>query len=306
MYSMAVSLLQHGSQSRPAPPGEALAAISPLDPLLPAEALDLDEVQNYYTSVGAALVNYPAQALNAEISRLVETSLSPEVDLSEGDKYLEYTSGYIQQLCDDETAPFLEVTDAALMEIFAPAFNSRRRPEVTLGRSTMQDLYLAQSDLLCELEEENMPGRNREGIAARLALLAIGTRNAAQSKAPERLIYPASVRECRNGGINHHLNHNAYRFNGNQKTPLRTRYPEVARNHPSPDILALSFSGLVRTTGRKLHARHVKPRDVLRFIERETDGKNLGTLALDFLDTLGDEVQQQIDDFQQSRANGDY
>lgn len=297
MYSMAVSLLQHGSPSRPAPPGEALAAINPLSPLLPAEALDLGELQNYYNSVDDALVNYPAQALNAEISRLVETSLSPEVDLSEGDKYLEYMSGHIQQLCDDETAPFLELADAALMEIFEPAFNTRRRPEVVLSYGTMQDIYLTQSDLLCELEEENMPGRSKDGLAARLALLAIGARSAAQSDAPEKLIYPASVRECRNGGINHHLNHNMYQLNDDKKTALRARYPEVTRGHPGPDILALSFSGLVRATGKKLHAKHVKPRNVLRYIQRETDGNNLSTMALDFLDTLGDELQQEIDDF---------
>ena len=137
-----------------------------------------------------------------------------------------------------------------------------------------------------------MSQRKKDGLMARLALLALSARQGNGGK----ILYPTTMRECRNGGVNHHLNHNVYAFDGSRKIPMRVRYGEQQVRGHSPDILALSFSGLVRSVGRQLYARR-SPSDVVRYIKRETEDLPVGRLGRDFLDGMTQEVHQRIAHF---------
>lgn len=283
----------HSPETFIAPGYEALAtlAVEGVNPLLPAEALPLPAIEQYYDEAASALAELPARRLAATVSRCVEVSLSPDIDETESLQYLQKASALTDEVVyGQKTAPYIEVLETSLLDTFKPAFSARRH-QADLTTDVITDIYKGIGSLIDEVLAEPLAEKNRVGFEAKLAILGLGARCGYM----ETLYYPPTTRESRNAGNNHQLNHSLYALDDIAKIPVRVRYSHKPIQRPvATGVLCLSYSDIVNRAARDARLTDVMtPQHVLKTIRDEAAGVDVSEDE-PFLDELSDIVSDQI------------
>jgi hypothetical protein len=268
---------------------EALEGVSvgAVDPLLATESLPLVDLQNYYDGVDQALVHLPARRLSARVSHCIEVARSPETSGSHSAVYFEQATEAAECIvAKHPDAPYLEVVETSLLTTFIPAFRNLRGSKQPTS-DVIGDIYERLGDLMGRVVDAPLTARNRAGFEAKLAMLALGARLGTT----ETLYLPPTTRESRNVGSNKRFNHSIYGMDRGQKVAARVRFSHKnTAQLPHPNILSLSFSGIVRQTARQLRSQIVTPQSILEALYLEANGRSAGGHTM-LLDELSDVVR---------------
>lgn len=280
---------------------EALEGINvtTVDPLIAAEALALADLQHYYDDVDHALEHLPARRLSAQTSYYIEVARSFETSDDLSTIYFEHateTSECIAAKHPD--APYLEVIETSLLTTFIPAFQSLRAGKQSTS-DVIGDIYERLGYLMHQVEDIPLAARNKAGFEAKLAILALGARLGTT----ETLYLPPTTRESRNVGTAKRFNHSVYSVDSGQKVAARVRFSHKnTAQLPHPNILSLSFGGIIRQTARQLRNRTMTPPSILEALCLEANSCSIGSYAM-LLDELSDVVRANMLHFGKATAD---